>query len=84
MLSILHPVDREGISKARADVFAFDYGFTSAVSSPRVLASVGGSHGVNSCVTSEFGEHGATLAGFDVERHLLEELLFGHPGDCLL
>ena len=71
-LSVLHPVDGEEIAEAAADVMAIDVSIGAAVGAPGGLAGVGGSHGVDTGVRGEVGEHGSGLASLEVEDELLE------------
>ena len=80
-LSVLHPVDGEQVTEARTDVCAIDSGLRAAVSAPRRLSSVGGGNSIDVLLVSKVGEHGAGLAGLEVESELLEHLIVRHGLD---
>mmetsp|Transcript_4310 Transcript_4310/g.7911 ORF Transcript_4310/g.7911 Transcript_4310/m.7911 type:complete len:265 (+) Transcript_4310:657-1451(+) len=75
---VLHPIHRKEIPQAGTHVLALDNCGIATVGAPGRLLAVGGGHSQNLAVLAQLGEHGATLASFHVEDHLLEHLLALH------
>mmetsp|Transcript_17551 Transcript_17551/g.29617 ORF Transcript_17551/g.29617 Transcript_17551/m.29617 type:complete len:380 (+) Transcript_17551:298-1437(+) len=79
LLGILKPVDGEEVSEAGSDRLSVDLVIGGAVSSPGALLGVGGGHSVDvEVVLEDVLEHGAGLAGLDVDDHLLVHLVGVH------
>lgn len=83
-LSVFHPVDREEVTEARADLDTVDSVFRRAVSRVRWLCSIRSGKSVDVLVFAKLWEHGARLAGLDVENHLAVQVILLHVVDCLL
>jgi len=71
-LGVIHPVDGEEISEARAHVVTIDFGIIVAVGSIGGLTNGGSGHGVDVLSAIEVGEHGAGIACLKIEDELLE------------
>lgn len=72
LFSVLHPADGEEVTEAGVDARSADVGITSTVSSIGGEGGVGGGKGVDVLRSVQVGEHGARLAGLEVEHELTE------------
>ena len=77
LIDVLHPVNRELITEAGAELNAVDDRGV-AVVSPGGLVVVGSSKGIDAAIGSGLAPHGTRVAGLHVVDDLLEHLLLSH------
>ncbi len=77
LIDVLHPVNRELITEAGAELNAVDDRGV-AVVSPGGLVVVGSSKGVDAAIGSGLAPHGTRVTGLHVVDDLLEHLLLSH------
>lgn len=80
-IRIFHPLNGEGITEAGVHVPILDYIIGVAVVTPRAFGGIGSSHSVDTCVRSEFREHGTRFTSLNVENELVEHFLLSHGVD---